>query len=1574
MDIKAKLQNARQELLDLTLRNPLLNYRLLKSRGLEIKGINPEDLYNILVAENKPLTFLPQEETEEDQLQESLLSKEQVNTGLFGQKIRTIYTEKELQSRLLATHLAAKTYIEEQGVNILFITIGMLLWKEEDNSEKYLKSPLILIPVELNRSNARERFTLNYTQEDIQFNISLAAKLQNDFAIKMPVTLDEENFSVIDYYEIVKKSILSQPKWKVDVETIALGFFSFGKFLMYNDLNCDLWSEDNNPAEHQIIKALLESGFKEPDSLVGDNEYIDKKIDPRNLLHVVEADSSQTIAINDVVNGRNIVIQGPPGTGKSQTITNIIAELIAKGKKVLFVSEKMAALEVVKRRLDRIGLGDACLELHSNKANKKSLLNELQRVLELGEPKLTESSTEYEELHKTCAYLNEYCEAVNTPIGKSGVSPYRAYGELLRISRKMGKAEIKLPRIMIKNCTQWTKEEFHNKFDIVKLFQENLKSIGIPSTHPFWCTSRNVFLPGDKDLILSELQKFRGLFQKLIKLSGELSSHLQSNIPVSLVDLDKLIITVENIINAPDISGFQIKSNKWYDEPDKIMDIMNSGIKYTSNIEKFRNVLIQEAWEQDIPSIRQDYVSYKNKWWRIFSSRYRNANLRAGYLFNDNKKRTYDEKLEALETILECQRLKKYIEQSLDFSKEVFGSNWRFMDTKWNTLLPSVTWLIDTYKKANIVPDMTGRKIPAYQSQDSNKPFLLNEMIDFFERNGDKKVFESILEEVKKVKEKYNNSINSIIELLEIDISRRYGSKDGFLNLPFDKIDLLIAQWQSRVDEIQLFVIYNHLVERIKEENISEILEIANNWDRASDFLDEVILNEWHQALLSKAFQERKVLSSFERNQHENIVNKYCQLDEKLIELNRVRIAHQHWKNVPKHTSDEGQLGVLLWEFQKRSRHLPIRQLISKAGNVIQAIKPVMMMSPLSIASYIDPNSLKFDVAIFDEASQVRPVDAFGAILRANQAIVVGDSCQMPPTSFFDFVAGNNDESEENSVADIESILGLFVAQGAPQRMLRWHYRSKHESLIMVSNQEFYRSKLIVFPSSEAIRSNIGLKFNYLPDSTYDRGKSRTNIKEAKHVAMAVIEHAKKNPELTLGVAAFSMAQMQAIIDQLEILRKENPECEDFFQSHPEEPFFVKNLENVQGDERDVIFISVGYGKTVEGYLDMNFGPLNKTGGERRLNVLITRARQKCEVFTNITADDIDLNRSNARGVQCLKTFLMYAKDGKIDLSSETDRDFDSPFEEDVYNKLIEKGYDVKKQVGCAGFFVDLAVVDPKRPGKYLLGIECDGAMYHSARSARDRDRLRQRVLENKGWNIHRIWSTDWFRNSEKEMARLISSIEKAKIGEVEEPIVKAEIRHDTVIHRSSEIAKADNHKAVQQYTVANLPHINDIVLYTPQYLVGHIIAVVNKESPVHENEVIRRIVDASNAKRAGSQIRESIENAISIVVQEKRIIKKGDFLWSASMSNPVVRSRKELPNQAKKIEYIAEEEIALSIKSVISSNYGMQPSEVPQAAGHMLGFSRITDDVEKGITSVMRKLENKGELIVQGSNYVVNQ
>ena len=486
----------------------------------------------------------------------------------------------------------------------------------------------------------------------------------------------------------------------------------------------------------------------------------------------------------------------------------------------------------------------------------------------------------------------------------------------------------------------------------------------------------------------------------------------------------------------------------------------------------------------------------------------------------------------------------------------------------------------------------------------------------------------------------------------------------------------------------------------------------------------------------------------------------FRQFDVKALRHAQMRLAYDHWRGLPRHDGG-GQLDVLRREFEKKARHRPVRKLMADAGNAVQAIKRVFLMSPLSVAAFLPPSCLRFDLIVFDEASQVRPVDAFGALLRGRQAVVVGDDKQLPPTGFFDRLTGGMDSDEDEGDEPtnvIPSILGLFLSRNARQRMLRWHYRSRHDSLIAVSNHEFYDDRLVVFPSPDAGRDKTGLIFHHLRQTAYDRGKTRTNPGEADEVVKAVREFAREQlarpagDRQTLGVATISNAQMQAINDRLEPLRRDSS-FEAFFAEGAVEPFFVKNLENVQGDERDVIFISVGYGRPAEGYLAMSFGTVNNDGGERRLNVLITRARCRCEVFTNMTADDIDLNRTKARGVRALKTFLAYAQTGRLDVPVVPGEEADAPFEEAVLAALTTAGYQLRQQVGSGGFRIDLAVMDPDRPGRYVLAIECDGASYHGARSARDRDRLRQLVLERLGWRFHRIWSTDWFSNPDGELS-----------------------------------------------------------------------------------------------------------------------------------------------------------------------------------------------------------------------------
>src|SRR5438270_10458542 len=426
-----------------------------------------------------------------------------------------------------------------------------------------------------------------------------------------------------------------------------------------------------------------------------------------------------------------------------------------------------------------------------------------------------------------------------------------------------------------------------------------------------------------------------------------------------------------------------------------------------------------------------------------------------------------------------------------------------------------------------------------------------------------------------------------------------------------------------------------------------------------------------------------------------------------------------------------------------------------------------MLMSPLSIARFLGESAMRFDVVIFDEASQILPADAVGAIGRGKQVVVVGDPQQLPPTRFFNVSAQiGEDESEEELP---ESVLDACLGAGLPMKPLMWHYRSRHEHLIAFSNKHFYRRQLITFPSpSDEVRA---VEFIRVEDGVYDRGSSKVNKAEARRIVDLVLEHVETYPDQSLGVITFSEAQMVAVQTELDVRKRIRPELEPLLkEDRPDgEGFFVKNLENVQGDERDVILFSVGYGPDQAGNLSVNFGPLNRDGGERRLNVAVTRARLRVKILASFYPHELDTSRTQARGVHLLRKYLEFAEQGPIALLNEITAaggEYESQFEEAVADALQSRGLQVVPQIGVGGFRIDLGVKDPSAE-RYLLGIECDGATYHPSKIARDRDRLRPPVHENLGWRIHRIWSTDWLKDPVREAERIVAAYEQARTAPV---------------------------------------------------------------------------------------------------------------------------------------------------------------------------------------------------------------
>lgn len=548
------------------------------------------------------------------------------------------------------------------------------------------------------------------------------------------------------------------------------------------------------------------------------------------------------------------------------------------------------------------------------------------------------------------------------------------------------------------------------------------------------------------------------------------------------------------------------------------------------------------------------------------------------------------------------------------------------------------------------------------------------------------------------------------------------------------------------------------------------IVEARESEDGITIDLPTLFERSFRKALFFALIEQEPVLREFFGREHGERIERFRELDGTVATMARDLIRARLAGNIPTDRDmqdvPKAEIGLLRKEIGKRMRHIPVRQLIGRIPTLLSKLKPCVLMSPLSVAQYLEASHEAFDVVIFDEASQIPVWDAVGAIARGKQLIVVGDPKQLPPTNFFSSSAQDEDDVTPEEHKDLESILDELMTNGLRHKRLQWHYRSRHEGLITFSNRQYYENDLLTFPSPEAELG--GVKFRHLPKARYDKGKSRTNKGEAEALVKELVARlrAEDGPRRSFGVVTFSQAQQQLVENLLDEERRKHPEIEAHFGDEPPvegEPVFVKNLENVQGDERDVIFFSICYGLDENGKLSMNFGPLNRDGGERRLNVAVTRAKHEVVVFSGLKADQIDLTRTRALGVRDLKYFLDYADRGPKALSAMVsasgDAEVDSEFERLVADRIRAEGYDVHHQVGCSGYRIDLGIVDPKMPGRYLLGVECDGATYHRAATARDRDKLRQAVLEDLGWNLHRIWSTDWWHDADKEMSHLLQVV-----------------------------------------------------------------------------------------------------------------------------------------------------------------------------------------------------------------------
>ena len=1840
LPLEAKLERARMELLDLSARNRLLHVpRFSKSaKTIDVVDERSAEVFRLLVRENKAFTFIAgrpdrggndAEDEGEDEISAVELSQPEEEEGdadgrgVFVRhadtKLQTRMTPKGLQKRLLDLYHDARTLEEEQGVNILFLALGTLNWIDPNKKENVRHAPLILVPVSLERGTAGEKFRLRMRPEDQTSNLSLEAYLDRVHALKLPAFEGGEEFDPATYLSAVSEAVSTKQDWTVVPDNIVLGFFSFAKFLMYRDLDPENWPAASKLTEQPMIRSLLSDGFEGREPLMAEDLPIDVHIEPEEMLHIVDCDSSQTLAVHDVRRGRDLVIQGPPGTGKSQTIANVIASAVADGKTVLFVAEKMAALDVVKRRLDQAGVGDTCLELHSNKANKRILLDELRRTWELGSPRGEFPSALTAKLKDARDLLNSHASRMHVPHLPSTLTAYEVIGHLTRL-RQEGQRPVDLS---LEHAISWTPDDFVARRHLLYELVQRIEEIGVPAQHPWKGVGLDMVLPTAVERLIPKLDRLRTRIESLRREIAELCNLLELEpLPQTFDDVRRIGELAEIVATAPDLSADALSSPIWDEGLEQIRELVEHGQAFegiaaelsplfsaraldisidgleaglvwlpmnilpeafekarelavllpqlraaaeqlrlelgsvsaidtfaaigklattgervaaapdaspdafaatvwdhgveqagdladaVASLEEARRLigdrLLDVAWTTDVRTARQ-FLATNTGLLKHFSGGWRRARALARSLVSDQNTQV-SEIVRLFDILMKGQRSAAKVRDGNAFGAAAFGSDWRGERSSSAPLRALVAWM-RTLRGLGAEPRLIAGRL-AQRSEVGDRALQLRKLLERTEpflvrfwadlagaaptaMNGAASVERASLELIETriagmvwADELSSRVLRSVPQKLaeRLDLIRRLGawqdlaksiqtgdetgrlafdaawtgltttwtllssgvtwiaghgalrhlaarlperveiakraqcadresgaaSTEFFEVLaalqadslalfgapshnatPFGELSDKLFVWLENTEQLSKWVTYRERANRAREAGLVQLVDRLADGTLASNAARSTFEMAYYEAMLAELIQSDPEIGRFDGNLHARQVQEFASLDLQRIKAASIEVVRTHHRQIPPRDGGVGPVGVLRAEMARRRGHMPIRQLMQKAGAAVQALKPVLMMSPLSVAQFLTPGRLNFDLLVMDEASQIQPVDALGAIARCRQVVVVGDERQLPPTKFFSKMTGSQageDEDDGTPVADIESILGLFVARGLPQRMLRWHYRSRHQSLIAVSNSQFYENKLFIVPSPYTQEAGMGLRFQHVPDGVFDSGGTGTNSVEARVVAEAIIRHAKTHAELSLGVATFSVAQRRAIQDELEVLRRLNPDTEDFFHAHPSEPFFVKNLENVQGDERDVIMISVGYAKNAQGYMAMRFGPLGADGGERRLNVLISRAKRRCEVFASMTDDDIDLNRAKGRGVFAFKLFLHYARTGRLSVAQSSGREMDSVFEEQVANALQAKGYQVHPQVGIAGFFIDLAIADPQRPGRYLVGIECDGASYHSARSARDRDRLRQAVLEDHGWIIHRIWSTDWFQRPSEQLERTIAAIEAAKIeldarletGLRKQRAVPIEIitveRGDVTEIGLSDVAEASSLNL--PYTEATPARSGLYELHeTPVGVMAELVEeIVRTEAPIHIDEVIARLRSAWGLQRAGARIEAAVEHGASLSLARGRIIRDGAFL-SIPGTEPFPRDRgAALSAGLRKLEMIPPGEIAAGVIHVVSANFGATDDEIILTVARMLGFKATSVQLRKAISGTVTTLLERSELRREDKMIVANR
>ncbi len=1402
-----------RRLLDLSLKNALLNFHPGKN-VLHVLSADINRTYEHLASGEE---FQILEKTADVR---NMLPVDNYFNSMPNLTALTELVEIELRNRRLRTHADAdhiaevlrylikkgKTAEEETGANVLFLAFGFLKWYESDSVTEAKYAPLVLLPVRISRSKGGKGYSVSLAEERMQFNTTLLEFLLREFKIDIR-GLDNlsEGIRVSEIIAMVKAEILNMKRWDV-LDDVYLAGFSFARFAMWNDVRKNIDVFRKNPLVSSLLNNRLE---------ITNNVFEDKSEDefsPSEILCPLIADSSQFAAIAEAVAGATFVLHGPPGTGKSQTITNIIANCLNNGKRVLFVAEKQAALAVVKKRLDSIGLGDFCLQLNSGKLDKSQLLKSLDATLDLAQTpeesgEFLSKSEQIEELRRS---LNEPVFALHKK-RRLGVSLYE--GILIYLRNKNAPDVLDIESTFYDSLTKDKLELYESMLVEVSAAA---KQCGGVYRSPFENVNLSEYDSDVRNLVyysaevliaeIKHLKNYLSLFLDFYR--QRISSFTQKKLDtlVQLVDklrsgdIDKYFDSDENefyvFFNAnrrlDRLLGNYFKTFKALIDLDVDpavveQELENWGENYKSSkvLGTIAKRLRRVAVDKLAPADELKYIGIVAQIYEDLQLVRNNTKLSANFCdrggrFNFRRREEYFDDLKKMHALAEG--------VFMDYNADSFNSVCN-KSVKGGYALP----LLDGLRRSIVAFEGAADNFVAVIEADREK-FYDEDLLDYF------------------------------------------NSKAGAL---IDNIDMLAA-----------WCMFKKISARLNAEGLSFVTDSlesgAVTWE---NILDSFRKNVYRNFIETNIGTD-PVLSKFAASVLEEKIDLFRNLDERFTRLSKEHIRTKLISALPT-TSTEGPLSLEVLAFQRilksNMRGMTVKDLLEEIPELFGKLAPCVLMSPITVAQYLKADPDLFDVVVFDEASQLPTSEAIGALARAKSAVIVGDPKQLPPTSFFS--SGYVDE-ENLDAEDLESILDDCLALSVPEKHLNWHYRSKHESLIAFSNIMYYGNKLCTFPSPDAMESKVRLAL--VEDGIYDRGFTKRNKREAELLVEDVVRRLK-DPKLShssIGIVTFSTAQQDYIERRLADALAKN-KLEDVAYER-EEPIFVKNLENVQGDERDVILFSVCYGPDRAGRVSLNFGPLNQVGGWRRLNVAVSRAREEMVVFSSMTSAMINLSKTNSKGVAGLKAFLEFAEKGKTTLainSEELKTSSGGGIGKYIAKELRNYGYECRYDVGVSEFKIDCAVVDPKNKKRFLLAILCDGVTA-SRSSAKDRNILQVQTLKLNNWNVVRLFTINFINNPKREIKKIKEILDRLT------GIDRAGKDFLSKYRKNYRYAKVDQQQNLSQYVTSGA---NDA------QITARLKAIASAEEPLSEKFLLKRCLSTLGIQKYGSKVEERMGNLIGL-------------------------------------------------------------------------------------------------------------